>query len=174
MKSLLSVLSLVALSTAATAEPGDMPPYTLDPGPHAGNWEGTLTGTGQSDNEFDRSNFGVTGSVGHYFTKNFILTFKQGLQYGSKGDANLVNGRSVFQAAYQWDLARWQPYLGMNIGAVYGAGIKDDGVIGPEGGIKYFVNESTFLFGSIAYEARIGHCCNDGTIPYALGVGFDF
>ena len=82
MKKLLSILSLLATSSAAIAEPNGMPPYTLDPGPHAGNWESTLTGTGQSDHEFDRSNFGITGSVGRYLTKNVVLTFKQGLQFG--------------------------------------------------------------------------------------------
>jgi len=151
-----------------------MPPYTLDPGPHPGNWETTITGTGQSDNEFDNSNFGFTGSIGRYLTKNFILTFKQGLQFGEVNDSSLVNGRSVMQAAYQWDFARWQPYLGMNLGAVYGAGIDDDGVVGPEGGIKYFVNESTFIFGNIAYEVPVSDCCGDGSIPYSLGVGFNF
>ena len=174
MKNLLSILSLVATSTAAIAEPNSMPPYTPDPGPHAGNWESTLTGTGQSDHEFERSNFGITGSVGRYFTKNFVLTFKQGLQFGDTTKASLVNGRSIVQAAYQWDFARWQPYLGINLGAVYGAGVDDDGVVGPEGGIKYFVNESTFIFGSVAYESRITHCCNDGFVPYSVGIGFEF
>ena len=44
--------------------------------------------------------------------------------------------------------ARWQPYLAVNLGGIYGAGVEDDGVWGPEGGVKYFVNESTFIFGS--------------------------
>ncbi|MGH8593887.1 MAG: hypothetical protein ACREV3_08530, partial [Gammaproteobacteria bacterium] len=69
MKSLLFAFPVFALSTAAMAESAGMPPYTLDPGPHAGTWEATLTGTGQSDTEFDSPNFGVTGSIGHYFTK---------------------------------------------------------------------------------------------------------
>ena len=174
MKKFLSAMSLIALSTAAVAEVGGMPPYTLDPGPHAKNWEAIITGTGQSVDEFDRSNFGLTGSLGYYYSKNFLLTFKQGLQYGDTNKASLVNGRSVFQAAYQWDFARWQPYLGMNIGAVYGAGIHNDGVVGPEGGLKYFVNESTFIFGSIAYEVPVSKCCNNGSIPYSIGIGFDF
>ena len=85
-----------------------------------------------------------------------------------------INGRSIFQAAYQWDLARWQPYLGLNLGGIYGAGIEDNGVWGPEGGLKYFVNESTFIFGSVSYEMIIDSCCHDGVIPYSLGIGFDF
>ena len=57
-----------------------MPPFTLDAGPHAGNYQATLTGTGQSDSDFDRSNFGVTGSLGYHYTKNCLFSVKQGLQ----------------------------------------------------------------------------------------------
>lgn len=174
MKGLFFALPVIALNTVAMAESAGMPPYTLDPGPHAGNWEATLTGSGQSDVDFDTNGIGVTGSLGYYFTKNVLLTFKQGVNYRDDEDTGFINGRSVLQAAYQWDLARWQPYLGVNVGGQYGPRLRDDGVFGPEAGIKYYVNESTFLFGNIAYETPIGECCKDGTIPYALGIGFNF
>lgn len=174
MKRLFSVCSLLVLSTAAAAESGDMPPYTLDPGPHAGNYEATLTGSGQSTDDFDNSNFGVTGSLGYYYTKNWVFTVKQSMHLGDDNDRTLVNGRTIFQAAYQWDYGRWQPYLGMNVGGIYGADVEDDGLVGPEVGVKYYVNESTFLFGNIAYELPVSECCNDGNVPYALGVGFNF
>jgi hypothetical protein len=167
-------LPLAALCAAASAQSDGMPPYTLDPGPHAGNWEATLTGTGQSVDDFDTTNVGVTGSLGYYLTKNHLLTFKQGLQANDTGNSTLINSRTVFQAAYQWDYAKWQPYLGMNLGALYGAGIDDHAVAGPEAGVKYFVNESTFLFANIAYEVPLDECCHDGIVPYAVGIGFDF
>lgn len=165
---------MYAGTRSADAGQGGMPPYTYDPGPHAGNWETTLTGTGQSDDDFDDSTFGVTGSLGYYFTKNLIATFKQGLALNDNGDSTLVNGRSVMQGAYQFDLAKWQPYVGMNVGYLYGAGVDDEAIFGPEVGIKYFVNESTFMFGNIGYEVPFDNCCNDGTVPYSVGIGFDF
>lgn len=171
-KSLFAV-SLVAMSHMAVAEEG-MPPYTLDPGPHAGNYEATLTGTGQSNTDFDRSNFGLGGSLGYYYTKNWLFSVKQSLQVNDNGDHTLLGSRTMFQAAYQWDLAKWQPYLGMNIGGVYGAAVSDDALFGPELGVKYYVNESTFIFANVAYEMPIDECCNDGTIPYGLGIGFNF
>ena len=82
-KSLFAV-SLVALGHLAVAQADGMPPYTLDPGPHAGNYEATLTGTGQSNTDFDRSNFGVTGSLGYYYTKNWLFSVKQGLQANTR------------------------------------------------------------------------------------------
>ena len=174
MKKILSVLSLAMASSIATADPGGMPPYTADPGPRAGNWEATLTGAGLSDDSFDTNNFGASGSLGYYINKNFILTFKQGLFFGDNNNSTLVNARSIVQAAYQWDFDRWQPYVGMNVGGVYGAGIRDEALFGPEVGVKYYVNESTFLFGNIAYEVPFDNCCNDGVVPYTMGVGFNF
>ncbi|MGH8658290.1 MAG: hypothetical protein ACREV4_07395 [Gammaproteobacteria bacterium] len=175
MKSLLFALPVIALSTTAMAESAGMPPYTIDPGPHAGNWEATLTGTGRSDDDLDQNLMGVTASIGYYFSKNVLVGFKQRLLYTDPGDNSFFNGASVFQAAYQWDLARWQPYVGFNIGGQYGAQLTDDGVFGPEVGLKYFVNESTFVFGNIAYETSIiDDCCTEGTFPYSLGIGFNF
>ncbi len=170
--------SASADSTYGASNPDAMPPYTPDPGPRAGNWEATLTGTGQSDDDFDNSAFGVTGSLGYYFTKNLLLTFKQGLSLDEEddlaGNSTLINGRSVLQGAYQWDLGKWQPYLGLNVGAVYGASIDDEAIFGPELGLKYFVNESTFMFGNIGYEVPFDECCNNGSVPYSLGIGFTF
>lgn len=174
MRKILMALPLAALSTFAFAQSGDDAPYTADPGPRAGTREATLTGSGLSDDDFDNSDFGVTGSYGYYFSKNFVMTFKQGLQLSSENDSTIVDGRSVLQAAYQWDFDRWQPYLGMNVGGIYGAGVNDEAIFGPEAGIKYFVNESTFLFGNIAYEMPVDECCKDGIVPYSVGVGFDF
>lgn len=176
MMKLFFALSGIVLSTVAMAQSTGMPPYTPDPGPVAGNWEAILIGAGDSttDDGFDNSDFRFAGSIGYYLTKNIPLSFRQGISYADVGDSSEINARSVFQAAYQWDLARWQPYLGVNLGGLYGAGVEDDGIVGPEGGIKYFVNESTFIFGSIAYEVVISECCNDGVVPYALGIGFDF
>lgn len=166
------------IQPASAGTPSTMPPYTADPGPNAGNWEATLTGTGQSDDEFNSSAFGVTGSLGRYLTENWLVTFKQGLTLDEEtalsGDSTLVNGRSVLQGAYQFDMAKWQPYIGMNVGYLYGASTDDEAVFGPEIGLKYFVNESTFMFGNIGYEVPFDECCNNGTVPYSLGIGFTY
>ncbi|MFH0340999.1 MAG: hypothetical protein ACHBNF_02495 [Chromatiales bacterium] len=174
MMKLFFALSGIALSTVAMAQSTGMPPYTPDPGPVAGNWEAIVNGAGASDSRFSDNAFAFSGSIGYYLTKNIPLTFRQGVSIGERDNSTQINGRSVFQAAYQFDLARWQPYLALNLGGQYGARLTDDGVWGPEGGLKYFVNESTFIFGSVAYDMEISSCCSDGVIPYSLGVGFLF
>lgn len=175
MKGLCIALSGIVLSAAAMADSAGFPPYTPDLGPRAGDWEATLTGTGRSNDDFDSNSLGAQGSIGYYLTKNVPLTFKQDFVFADPANgSSQVNARSVFQAAYQWDFGRWQPYLGLNLGGIYGAGVTDDGVWGPEGGLKAYVNESTFIFGSISYEMLISECCTDGVIPYNLGIGFNF
>jgi len=167
-------LSLLALSSVAAAEPDTAAPYTPDPGPHKGNWEATLTGTGLSSDDFDSSNFGMTASLGYYMSENVIFTLKQGVQLDDNDDATLAAGRTILQAAYQWDRGKWQPYIGMNVGGVYGGAVDNEAVAGPEIGLKYFVNESTFVFGNIGYEVPVDECCGDGVVPYSVGIGFDF
>ncbi|MFT4584623.1 MAG: hypothetical protein ACI915_002745 [Gammaproteobacteria bacterium] len=174
MKKLLLALSIATATASAAGESDLSAPYTADPGPSAGNWEATLSGSGQSDYKFRDNGIGLTGSLGYFYTKNWLFSIKQGLSTTDVGNSNLINGRSVFQAAYQFDLGRWQPYVGMNIGAFYGAGIEDDASVGPELGMKYYVNESTFLYGNMSYEVPIDQCCKGGIIPYAAGVGFNF
>lgn len=171
-KLLIAVLPLAAITTVVMAEPAA--PYAADPGPRAGNREATLTGSGLSDSDFNDSNFGVTGSYGYYYDDNVIVTLKQSLQLNDTGTSTLVDGRTILQAAYQWDFGKWRPYAGMNVGGIYGAGVRDEALFGPEVGVKYYVNESTFLFGNVAYEVPVDECCDNGVVPYALGVGFNF
>ena len=49
---------------------------------------------------------------------------------------------------------------------------------GPEGGVKYFVNNTTFIFGSVQYQFFFEDdddaedSFDDGQWVYALGIGF--
>jgi hypothetical protein len=95
---------------------------------------------------------------------------KQSVATNGTGDNNLISGRSVFQAAYQLDLGKWQPYAGMNVGAFYGASVNDDASFGPEVGIKYYVNETTFLYGNMAYD--VPFVCADVKARLSAAIGF--
>tara|TARA_R110002073_G_scaffold297878_1_gene464309 strand:+ start:375 stop:896 length:522 start_codon:yes stop_codon:yes gene_type:complete len=173
MKRILPALAIAMLSTTAAAQ-DSTPPYTADPGPRAGDYEATLSGSGLSVDDFDENSLGLTGSIGYFYTKNWLFSLKQTIASNDTGDTTLINGRSVFQAAYQFDHGKWQPYIGMNVGAYYGAGISDEASFGPEIGLKYYVNESTFLYGNMSYEVPFDECCKGGIVPYSAGVGFNF
>lgn len=91
-----------------------------------------------------------------------IVTLKHSLQLNDTGPSTLVDGRTILQAAFQWDFGKWRPYAGMNVGGIYGAGVRDEALFGPELGVKYYVNESAFLFGNVACEVAVDECCADG------------
>ena len=73
---------------------------------------------------------------------------------------------------YHFDLDRWQPYIGANIGYQYGDNVNDSWLAGPEAGVKYFVNATTFIDANVAYEFNLEEGLDDGAFFYGLGIGF--
>jgi hypothetical protein len=70
------------------------------------------------------------------------------------------------------------PYVGANIGYVYGDGVHDTFEAGPEGGVKFFVNSTTFIKLGVEYEFFFdkgddtSNAFSDGQFIYSLGIGF--
>lgn len=58
--------------------------------------------------------------------------------------------------------------------------MNDSWIIGPEGGIKYFIVPSSFIFASIEYNILfdeaddLSETYDDGRIVYGLGLGVRF
>ena len=61
---------------------------------------------------------------------------------------------------------------------MYGDAVEDTWVAGPEGGLKLFVNDTTFILGQIAYDFFFedsddaDDAFDDGRWVYTLGIGF--
>jgi hypothetical protein len=182
MKRTLLALPVVALmASTAMAQTVEVPPYHPDPGPYPGWWELTLAGSGTSTNSFDNNSFGAAVGIGYYLTKNVIVGFRQfvGFQLVDStefpGQNDTWTGTSVVSADYQFDLGRWQPFIGVGVGATYGGrDVESDGIWGPQAGLKYYVNESTFVIGQAVYGLTFDECCDDGTFNYTLGLGVNF
>ena len=154
---------------------------TRDYGPHAGDRELTLAGSGSSDNDFDSTNLGATGSYGFYPSENWLLGVRQGVNFvDTKNNGSDLNGRTLGFADYVIDLDRLRPYLGLSAGAIYGEGVKDSFAAGPEGGVKYYADENTFVFAQVEYQvlfenvSDVDDALDDGAFNYTLGVGFNF
>jgi hypothetical protein len=174
MKRTLLALPVVALmSSTAMAQSLEVPPYHPDPGPYAGWWEMTLAGTGTSTDNFDENSFGANIGIGYYLTENVIVGLRQFVGFSLNGQDDW-NGQTFVAADYQFDFGRWQPFVGVNVGAEYGKEIDEDVLWGPELGLKYYVNESAFGYGLATYQLGIDECCSDGTFLYTLGFGINF
>jgi hypothetical protein len=158
---LVPVLALLALPALAQAQF------------EAGNYELKLAANGANDQDFDGGSVGAAGSLGYFLSKEFEVGFRQGLTWSDTGSSGSVwAGDSRVFADYHFDMDRWQPYVGGFIGYIYGDVAEESWVAGPEIGVKYFVNSTTFIDANAAYAFNLEEGLDDGSFFYSLGIGF--
>ena len=76
---------------------------------------------------------------------------------------------------YHLDMGRFWPFFGGSIGYTYGDDVTDTWTAGLEGGLKYFVNPTTFILGRIEYDWLLDSDdsgFSDATWVYVIGIGF--
>ena len=144
-----------------------------------GDWELTLSGAGSNDKDFDTGGFNVQANLGYYIIDSLELSLRQGVGYVNTGDDDAFTGSTRIAIDYHFDLDRWQPFIGANIGYLYGSDDYEESFIaGPEAGVKYFVNDTTFIFGTVGYDFLFedtddaDDAIDDGQFVYGLGIGF--
>ncbi|MCB0059960.1 MAG: outer membrane beta-barrel protein [Halioglobus sp.] len=150
-------------------------------GPASGDKSVTLSGTGSSDKNFDGNTFGVSGEFGYYGSEQLLYGIRQSVA-GSVGDEvkDTWNGATRLFADYHFGTGAARPYVGANIGALYGQSVKDTGTAGLEVGLKYYVLDKTFINFGVEYAFLfddgddIDNSFDDGAFFYNLGVGFNF
>ena len=149
----------------------------------AGDWELTLSGQGSNGPDFDGTQWGVNGSIGYFLSKELELSVRQTVNYSDitgPGGGSAWAGSPRVAVAYPLDLGRWQPYVGANVGYVYGDGVTDSWLAAPEAGIKFFVNSTTFIFAQVEYQFffdqadEADNAFEDGQFLWSLGIGFRF
>src|SRR3982750_4607786 len=83
----------------------------------AGDWELTLGGSGSNGPDFNGTTFAVNGSLGYFLTKEFEIGVRQSIGFNDIGVAGGDwAGSTRIAVDYHFDLGRWQPYIGGNIG----------------------------------------------------------
>lgn len=175
MRRLLMGVSLVALTGSWALADSTMPPYTAEWGPRKGDWEATLGGSGGSTDKWDRNVFGLSGAVQYYALKWLPVGVRQSItsDFGDKVEDSF-SGASRVAIDFQAPLGRFQPFIGVLGGYQYGDGVEDDWIYGPEAGIKFFVNESTFLYGEGEYQLVGKNDWDEGNALYSFGFGLNF
>lgn len=151
-------------------------------GPVEGSNEFTLSGTGTNDKNFDTGGFGVSGSYGWYMNRNVELAIRQSVNWTAVDNASdRINGSTRGAADYHFDATdRFRPFVGASVGVIYGDGVHDTGTIGPEVGMKYYLNPTTFLVAQGEYQFffdsgdDIDNNIDDGSFAYSVGLGLNF
>jgi hypothetical protein len=143
-----------------------------------GDKEVTLNASGVSQRDFDSTFFALQGSFGYFFTPNIEGVIRQGFQFSDVeglGSTWLASTRGALD--FHWDMGRWWPFLGASVGGVYGdSEVRDAWLLGIEGGVKYFVNTTTFVHGLVEYQWYLGGGADrgfdEGQFIYTIGLGF--
>lgn len=154
--------------------------------PPAQPWEVTL-GLGASHGP-DLNGFNASGnvSIGYFVTENLELSVRQTLSYTDVG--RTAGGGSAWdgstRVAVDWhfilgDHGQVRPFIGANIGYVYGETVNDSWEAAPEAGVKVFVGSSAFVYLMVEYQFFFDHggasdAFSDGQFLYTAGVGFRF
>jgi outer membrane protein W len=164
----LSCCGLAAIvGTSSTAKAVDNP------------FELTLSGTGENGNKFNGFEASANVGIGYYFTDNLEAAVRQTVGYSDLSGTSLDASTDValdFNVPLG-DHGQFVPYFGANIGYVYGKGVTDTWEAAPEGGIKYYLNSTTFIYADVEYQFffksgdNAGSQFNKGQFIYGLGVG---
>ena len=104
------------------------------------------------------------------------VSLKQAVLYSFNGDDDGVNGRSVISLDFAPDLGIMRPFLAANFGGVYGPGVQDGFVAGPEIGFNIDLFEGVAMRAKAAYDYQFrnaGHL-DEGILWAGLGFGVQF
>ena len=138
----------------------------------AGNWDLTLGGSGSNDRDFRTGNFAVNAGLGYFLTKEIELGVRQTFSWGDGGST--WGASTVGFADWNFDMDRWVPFVGASIGYSYGSPSPDAWSAGPEGGVKYFLNSTTYVYGEVQYLFDIQNDISNGAWFYTAGIGVQF
>jgi len=144
-----------------------------------GDWELTLAGSGSNGPDFDGVALAVNGSLGFFIADPLELGVRQSLTYEDfTGSAWTGSTRAFLD--FHFDIGRLQPFVGANIGFVYGDNVHDTWAGAPEAGVKYFVDPNTIIFFMAEYQFffdqdnSFDNSFSDGQFVYTLGLGWRF
>jgi len=147
---------------------------------HQGTWELLASAAGSSDTEFDNGGIGVNLGVGYFVADGLEVGLRQSLSYAGGNSSSSWNGSTRLAIDYHFDLDRFQPFIGANIGYVYGDNTHDTWAAGPEAGVKWFIKDEAFLYAIVEYQFyfdssdAVGDNFDDGQWNYGVGIGFTF
>lgn len=151
----------------------------------AHRFELTLSGSAANSNRFNGFSASATASLGYYFNENLEIAVRQSVTYDDTRAPVALDGSTRGAVDFHiplGDRGNIVPFFGVNAGYVYGKGIVNTGEAAPEGGIKFYVNSSTFIFAQVEYEFFFrnggqftsGSNFGNGQWIYSLGIGFRF
>lgn len=150
-------------------------------GPVAGEKSFTVSGSGSSDNNFDETAYGVSGELGYFLTDKWQAGLRQSVNgVSSDNNSNQWAGSTRGFIEYNFLDGTYRPYIGANLGGIYGEDVSNTGAAGLETGLKLYVLDKTYINFGIEYSWLFDDTdgfqnkSNDGIYLYNIGVGFNW
>jgi hypothetical protein len=183
---LILIILPIAAAAQSSASDYDRASLTSDQyGAHAGNNEFTLGGGGTSNKDLNDSLGGLNFSLGHYLTDAHELVIRQSVNYSNPRNASRTWNGSTRLAADQFIISHGalRPFIGVNVGGVYGDNVRDTWAAGLEAGLKYYVQPRTFIEATVEYDWYFRHAnsinnvrnsFDTGQWNWGVGIGFNF
>ncbi|MFI8739973.1 hypothetical protein [Stutzerimonas zhaodongensis] len=149
--------------------------------PVAGDREVTLGGAGSSDKDFDDTVLSVQGSWGTYLDEASMWGVRQTVNArDSEGESVQFDGSTRVFYDYHFGSGNTRPFVGVSVGGIYGEEVDETFMGGPEVGIKYWVQDKTFITAMAEYQflfksgsdARDRY--DDGAFFYSVGIGYNY
>ncbi|MFN3243483.1 MAG: hypothetical protein ACE37K_18410 [Planctomycetota bacterium] len=145
-------------------------------------WEITVGGAGASNDDFDAGGAQLGVTVGYYLNPVVQVSFRQNGWFSDAGPSmsEQWNGASRFAIDLHVPGGPVQPYIGANVGYVYGDSVKETMVAGPEAGVKFYLQDDAFLQAGAEYQFffdeddSLEAAFDDGQVLYALTMGLRF
>ena len=178
----ISICAVLLMATATSAQTTVSAPSGGLTVRTAGEREFTLGGSGATNKEFDESFGGVNFSYGWYSTDTQQWVIRQSINYSNPSVGGQAwNGAT--RLAFDQHLTAYgavRPFVGVNVGGVYGDRVRDTFSAGLEAGAKFYVQPRTFIYAMVEYGWFFRHARNvddtfsDGQFNWSVGVGFNF
>jgi hypothetical protein len=145
--------------------------------PAAHDWEVEIAGAGRAAVDFKKSGgvpggqFGASLSLGYYVNDNVEVSARQFIGYATSGN---LGGSTTVALDYNFLMDKLVPFIGVNTGYSYAnRGGIDSWVLGPEAGVKYYLQSKAFIFGRGEYQipSRGRDALGNGNWVFTLGIG---
>ncbi len=166
-----TLLVAAGLTTAALAAPASAQFQE-------GDYEIRLDGFAQTDVNVNGTDIRVGGTLGYFFSDQLEGGVRQTLGFNDLGGSNTNGSTALFGNYHFGDPGgELQPFIGASLGYNYGDAVTDTFFAGPEGGVKYFIEDNWFIFGQVEYQFffedgdEADEAFDDGSFLFRLGVG---
>jgi outer membrane protein OmpA-like peptidoglycan-associated protein len=139
---------------------------------------GPIYGHNFGESDSGKVNDLVGGEITYSLFPGFLggVSLKQDVLYSFNGEDNGVNGRSIISLDAAPDLGIVRPYLAANFGGVYGSGVQNGLVAGPEIGINLDLVKGVAMRAKAAYDYQFRNpgSFDEGILWAGLGFGVSF